>query len=293
MRNQLVWRSMLYVPSNNPSFIGKAHTRGADAIILDLEDSVPASERVGARAGLAEAVKTAGQSGADVLVRINRPIEEAVRDIEAAVMPGVCGLYLPKVESAEHLCLLEELVSSRELIQGMEQGSTMLVPMIETAGGYFRVEEIAKSSRRNAGITLGGEDFALDTGMIPDEETLFLGSQKVVYAARAAGIIPLGTIGTVANFKDLNAYRLSAIKSQKFGFEGASCIHPSVVTLLNEEFAPTEEEVTKAKRLIVAYEEAQAQGTGAITLDGKMVDVPIALRAQALLEKHQRILDNA
>ena len=289
MKNQLVWRSMLYVPANNSSFVNKAHTRGADAIILDLEDSVPASERISARAGLAECVNIAGQSGTNVLVRINRPLEEAVSDIEAAIMPGVCGLFLPKVESAEHLCLLEELILSREMILGMELGCTLLVPMIETAGAYFRVDEIAKASRRNAGITLGGEDFALANGMVPDEETLSLGSQKVVYAARAAGIIPLGTIGTVADFKDLDAYRLSAVKSQKFGFEGASCIHPSVVSLLNEEFSPSENEVRNAKRIIVAYEEAQANGTGAITLDGKMVDVPIALRAQALLVKHNRI----
>jgi len=289
MSNQLVWRSMLYVPANNSSFVNKAHTRGADAIILDLEDSVPASERVSARAGLAECVNIAGQSGTDVLVRINRPLEEAVSDIEAAIMPGVCGLFLPKIESAEHLCLLEELILSREMILGMELGCTLLVPMIETAGAYFRVDEIAKASQRNAGITLGGEDFALANGMVPDEETLFLGSQKVVYAARAAGIIPLGTIGTVADFKDLDAYRLSAVKSQKFGFEGASCIHPSVVLLLNEEFSPSEQDVSMAKRLIVAYEEAQANGTGAITLDGKMVDVPIALRAQGLLAKNNRI----
>ena len=293
MKDQLVWRSMLYVPSNNPGFVAKAHARGADAIILDLEDSVPASERVAARAGLSDAVKSAGQSGADVLVRINRPIEEAVRDIEASVMPGVCGLYLPKIESAEHLCLLEELVSSREFILGMAQGSTLLVPMIETAGAYFHMDEIAKASKRNAGITLGGEDFALDTGMVPDEETLFMGSQKVVYAARAAGIIPLGTIGTVADYQDLDAYRLSAIKSQKFGFEGSACIHPSVVSLLNEEFAPSDADVTKAKRIISAYEEAQANGTGAIALDGKMIDVPVALRAEALLARYQRIQNKA
>ena len=289
MSNQRVWRSMLYVPANNSLFVEKAHTRGADAIILDLEDSVPASERAGARAGLAKCVNIVGQSGSDVLVRINRPLEEAVSDIEAAVVPGVCGLFLPKVETAEHLCLLEELILSREMIQGIEVGSTLLVPMIETAGAYFKVDEIARASRRNAGITLGGEDFALANGMVPDEETLFLGSQKVVYAARAAGIIPLGTIGTVADFKDLDAYRLSAIKSQKFGFEGASCIHPRVVSLLNEEFSPSDKDVSMAKRLIVAYEEAQANGKGAITLDGKMVDVPIALRAQALLAKHNRI----
>lgn len=289
MKDHRVWRSMLYVPSNNPTFVAKAHTRGADALILDLEDSVPEAERPAARLGLAAAAREAGQLGTDILVRINRPIDEAVRDIEAAVMPEVCGLYLPKVESAEHLGLLEELVSKREQVLGMAPGATVLVPMIETAGAYFRMDEIARSSTRNVGITLGGEDFALDTGMVPDEETLFLGSQKLVYAARAAGIMPLGTIGTVADYQDLDAYRLSAIRSQKFGFEGSACIHPSVVPVLNAAFSPSADEVDKAERIIRVYEQAQANGTGAISLDGKMVDVPVALRAEKLLARHRRI----
>lgn len=289
MKEHIVWRSMLYVPSNNPSFVAKSHTRGADAVILDLEDSVPYAERAAARVELANSATMAGQSGADVLVRINRPLAEAVRDIEAAIMPDVCGLYLPKIESAEHLCLLEEVVLAREIAQGMEPGATYFVPMIETAGAYFRMDEIAKSSLRNAGITLGGEDFALDTGMVPNEETLFLGSQKLVYAARSAGIIPLGTIGTVADYQDLEAYRASAEKSQMFGFEGSACIHPSVVSVLNEAFSPSSSDVEKAERIIQAYERAQEQGTGAIELDGKMVDVPVAMRAQNLLARHSRI----
>ncbi len=289
MKDQLVWRSMLYVPSNKPVFVEKAHTRNADALILDLEDSVPIAERPAARKELPKSVLAAGQSGADVLVRINRPLEEAIRDIEAAVMPRVTGLYLPKIESAEHLCLLEEVVSAREIANGMEHGATLLVPMIETAGAYFRMEEIAKASPRNAGITLGGEDFALDTGMVPNEDTLLLGSQKLVYAARSAGIIPLGTIGTVADYQDLDAYRASAKKSQMFGFEGSACIHPSVVPVLNEEFAPSDDAVAKAERIVEAYQMAQEQGVGAIALDGKMVDVPVALRAENLLARHSRI----
>ncbi len=293
MKEHLIWRSMLYVPSNNPAFVAKAHTRSADAIILDLEDSVPASERPAARSLLADAATSAGQSGADVLVRINRPLEEAVRDIEAAVMPGICGLYLPKIESAEHLKLLEELVLTREIAQGMTAGTTYLVPMIETAGAYFRMEEIAKASARNAGITLGGEDFALDTGMLPNADTLFLGSQKLVYAARSAGIIPLGTIGTVADYQDLNAYRTSAEKSQMFGFEGSACIHPSAVPLLNDCFSPSPEDVKTAMRLVDAYERAQSQGVGAIALDGRMIDVPVALRAQKLLVRDAQIRNKA
>jgi len=285
----LVWRSMLYVPSNMERFVDKAASRRADAIILDLEDSVPIGERPAARLGLAKAVETVSRDGADVLVRINRPLTEAVADIEAAVIPGVSALMLPKIESAEHLQLLEEVVEEREMVVGLSHGTIGFVPMIETAGAYFRMDEIARASSRNLGITLGGEDFALDTGMVPDADTLFMASQKLVYAARAAGIIPLGTIGTVADYQDLAAYRDSAIKSRKFGFEGSACIHPSVVPVLNEEFAPSNDEVSAAERIVAAYQEAQAAGKGAIQLDGKMVDVPVAIRAENLLRRHRAI----
>jgi len=294
MQNQsLVWRSMLYVPSNIERFVDRAASRGADAIILDLEDSVPIGERPAARLGLAKAVETVSRGGADVLVRINRPLTEAVADIEAAVTPGVSALMLPKIESAEHLLLLEEVVEEREMAAGMNLGTIGFVPMIETAGAYFRMDEIARASSRNLGMTLGGEDFALDTGMVPDGDTLFMASQKLVYAARAAGIIPLGTIGTVADYQDLAAYRDSAIKSRKFGFEGSACIHPSVVPVLNEEFAPNGDEVTAAERIVAAYQEAQTAGKGAIQLDGKMVDVPVAIRAENLLRRHRAIQTKA
>jgi len=285
-----VWRSMLFVPSHVERFISRAPDRGADAIILDLEDSVPVANRPAARAGLAAAVKAVGAGGADVLVRINRPLREAIADIAAAVLPGVSALKLPKIESAEHLRLLEEVVVECEVATGLAPGAVGFIPMIETAGAYFRMAEIAGASARNIGMTLGGEDFALDTGMVPDSETLFQASQKLVYAARAAGIVPFGTIGTVADYQDLDAYRASAAMSRKFGFEGAACIHPSVVALLNEEFSPSAEDVAAAERIVVAYRQAQAAGSGAIQLDGKMIDVPVALRAEKLLQRHRAII---
>jgi len=285
----LVWRSLLYVPANNPKFIGKAHTRGADAIILDLEDSVPQMERPGARAGLADAARSVAQNGSDVLVRINRPLPEAVLDIEAAVMPEVSAFFVAKAESAEHLRLLEEVVADRERTLGLRLGHTGFVPMVETASAYFRMAEIAGALARNVALTLGGEDFALDNRMVPDGETLFLPNQEVVYAARAAGIVPLGTFGTVADFQDLDAYRESARKARRYGFEGSSCIHPGVVPVLNDEFAPAPEEIDHAERVVAAYEKSVAEGVGAITIDGKMIDVPVAIRAQNLLARARAI----
>jgi citrate lyase subunit beta/citryl-CoA lyase len=290
---KLIWRSMLYVPSNNLKFIKRANQRGADAIILDLEDSVPHSEKNTARCGLGKTTQTVKDPTTDVLVRINRPLTDAVPDIQASVIEGVSALMLPKIDSPEHVKLLEEVVEAREAAVGLTCGTIKFVPMIETASGYFRMKEIAAASTRNIAITLGGEDFAFDNGLVPDEETLLMASQKLVYAARAAGIVPLGTIGTVAEFTDLKAYSDSAFKSQKFGFEGAACIHPSVIEILNTAFTPNVEEVSMALRIVEGYRDAIASGKGAITIDGKMIDIPVAHRAQQLLNRYENIKKKA
>ncbi len=285
----LVWRSLLYVPANNKRFIDKAHTRGADAIILDLEDSVPASERDAARAMLGESAEMAGQSGADVLVRINRPDADAEADLEAAVIPGVTALKLPKVDDASHVHAIADTVQALEAKQGMEAGTMKFVVMVESPAALFKAAEIAAAHPRTVAASLGGEDFATAAGMAPDPETLFIPKVMTLYAARAAGIMPLGMIGTVADYQDLDAVRENIRRSRKFGFEGASCIHPSVVPVLNEEMTPSTDEVDRARRIVEAYAGAEKEGLGAITVDGMMIDVPVAERAAALLKRHAAI----
>jgi citrate lyase subunit beta / citryl-CoA lyase len=285
----LVWRSLLYVPANNPRFIDKAHTRGADAIILDLEDSVPVEERPKARDMLAGSAAKVCAEGADVLVRINRPDADAEADLEVAVIPGVTALMLTKVDDAEHVQALSRRVAALESARGMVAGGVRFVPMVEHPAALFRAQEIAAADPRNTASFLGGEDFATAAGMVPDPETLFLPKMTVLFAARAAGITPLGMIGTVADYKDLGAVRENIRRSRKFGFEGASCIHPSVVPLLNAEMAPSGKEVDNAERIVKAYAQAEKEGLGAITIDGMMVDVPVAVRARALLARHAAI----
>jgi len=280
-----VWRSMLFVPANNPRFIDKAHTRGADAIILDLEDSVPDAELDVARAALRHAAQTVAQAGADVVVRINNPDQLAAADIEAAVFPGVKALLLPKARGAAHVRDISAQMAAREETEGMASGTVRLVPMIETADAYFQALEIARADKRNVALNLGGEDFAADVGMVPDGETLALPKQQIVIAARAAGLMPLGLFGTVADFQDLEGVRRAAETARRFGMEGASCIHPSNVPILNEAFSPNPEEVEHANRVITAYAEATAAGQGAITVDGKMIDVPVVERAEKLLAR--------
>jgi citrate lyase subunit beta/citryl-CoA lyase len=284
-----VWRSLLYVPVNVDKFVDKAHTRGADGIILDLEDSVPPSEKENARTLIEAAAEKVSRNGADVLVRINRPIEMAIRDIEAAVSPRICALKLPKIESASHVRLIAELVADLEAARGMTVGSTWLLPMVETADAFFSINEIAKAHPRVYTVLLGGEDFALDCGFAPDPEVYQYPKQQSIFAARAAGLTPMGLIGTVADFSDADAYRAVVKHSAKFGFEGASCIHPANVPVLNEEFTPPAADIAYARKVIEADKVMVAEGRGSFEMDGKMIDIPIVIRAQRLIARAERI----
>ena len=278
-----VWRSALYVPANVPRFIDGAHKRGADAIIVDLEDSVPIAERPTARRDLIATAENVARGGADVIVRINRPWRQAVLDLEAAINPRVAALAVTKVDSADHIRLVSEVVSELEAERGMAVGTTQFIAMIETPAAWFRMPEIAGADRRVVALTLGGEDFALTVGMLPTAEGLLMPKQQLAIAARAAGILPLGFIGTVADYKDLVAFRETVRRSRRLGFRGASVIHPAQVPILNEEFAPSADEVAAARRIVAAYEQAVAAGRGSIEVDGKMVDVPVVERARSTL----------
>ena len=284
-----VWRSLLFVPAIARKFVEGAAGRGADAIILDLEDSVPPAEKPRARTLLQEAAAIVSRGGADVLVRINRPLRLAIPDIEAAVSPRVQALMLPKIESANHLRLLAETIDEIEAERGMPVGATKLLAMVETAEAFFEMPEIARAHPRVVAMTLGAEDFALSVGMLPEAEGLLFPKQQMIIAARAAGVLPLGFLGTVADFRDLAAFRVTIQRSRRLGFLGAACIHPSQVAILNEEYAPQAGDVAHAERVITAYQKATAEGVGAITVDGKMIDVPVVERAQALLARHRAI----
>src|ERR1700726_4892472 len=167
-----VWRSLLFVPVTAQRFVEGAARRGADAIILDLEDSVAASEKERVGPLGPEGAGMLARGGADVVVRINRPLRLAVRDIEAAVGPRVLALALPKVDSPEHVRLLAEIVDEVEAERGMAPGTTRLIAMVETAAAFFRLAEIARAHPRLCGLNLGAEDFALSAGILPEAEAV-------------------------------------------------------------------------------------------------------------------------
>lgn len=284
-----VWRSLLYVPANVRKYVDKAHTRGADAIQLDLEDSVPVAEKDNARKMVQEAAEIVSQAGADVVVRINQPLRMAIRDLEEVVSPRIRAVVLPKTDSASHIRLLAEVVDGLEAERKMTPGHTLFIALVETADSFFRLNEIAKAHPRMMGIGLGGEDFATSMGAAPDPDIMLYPKQQTIIAARAAGIAPLGIIGTVADYSDKDAMRKMIQNSRRFGFDGASCIHPSIVPILNEGFRATGEEVAAAQRVIQGFQSALAEGRASIEVDGKMIDYPIVERAEKLLARETAI----
>ena len=277
------WRSLLYVPVVSERFVAKAHERGADAIILELEDGVAASEKARARGMVAEAAPRVGQSGADVLVRVNRPWRLAVPDLEAVIGPDVRGLVLPKVDSAEHLLALAEIASSVESERGLEDGHTVFFPRIEGPKGLLNAAEICAAHPRVVAVGLGSSDYTISTGMEAGGEGNAIASFLVVNAAVAAGILPIGLTGAIVGFSDLDGFRRSAQESRAMGLRGAPCVHPSQVPILNEVFSPTADELERARRVVEEYERALAAGEGAITVDGEFVDVPFYEQAKRLL----------
>ena len=285
-----LWRSSLFVPVTSERFIAKAHLRGADAIKIDLEDAVAPTEKARARALVPSVAASVGQAGADVLVRINRPWRMAVADLEASVGADVNGIVIPKIESADHVVFLEEIVAELEAERGLAPGHTCFTLQIETAKGFLNVREIAGASRRNKAISLGNEDFAHMLGL-PEtiSEALIGAMQTVQMAAREAGILALGYPGSIANFSDLDAYRADIARARALGFDGGSCIHPAQVAILNEGFAPTAVEIAEAEGIIAAYDAALARGEGAVAYQGKMIDIPIADRARRTLAQRDRI----
>src|ERR1700687_1542609 len=283
--NLPVWRSMLFVPVTQRRFVEGAAKRGADAIILDLADSVAASEKARARTRVAEAAGAVSAGGADVVVRLNRPLRMTVRDLEAVIGPGIHTVALPKTESAQHVQLVAEIIDELELERGIALGTTRMLAMVETASAFFHIAEIARAHPRLVALNLGAEAFATPAGTLPEAEALTLPKQTAVFAARAAGIMPMGFIGSIAEFHDLDAFRETIRRSRRFGFVGASVIHPSQIAILNGEFRPTAAEIDHASRVVAAYDTALAEGVGAVTVDGRMIDVPVAERARLLLDR--------
>jgi len=278
------WQSILFVPVLRDRYIEKACTSAAHAVQLDLEDSVPAADKDKARAALGAAVRTLRSAGKPVSVRVNQPMELAAADIAAAVEAGVDVLMLPKVLGPAHIQLVDELAGRLEARTGAAPGATRFIAALETPRAYLQAEAIALSSPRLLGMMLGGEDFAKECGCEPEEGAMRGFKLNVLAAARAAGIRPMGALGSIADFRDLDAYESMLRRSRACGFEGITCIHPAQAERINKVYAPDEDTLAWARKVVEMSERASAAGVGAFELHGRMIDAPIVARARRMLD---------
>jgi len=282
--------SMLFVPADTDRFIAKAGQRGADALILDLEDAVARPAKAVARANLAAftpALKAGG--GVPVYVRVNNEPDLLAHDLEAAIASGCDGLLMPKVDTPAQVLQLDADMRRIEARHGRTPGRIPVVALLESPLAICNAVAIAQSSKRLSALLFGVEDFGAAMGMEPRPEGMTGPAQAMAIAAAAAGLQALGLPGSVADFSNLENYRSLALLARRIGLRGSVCIHPAQVPVLNEVFGGTREEADAARRLLEVFDASVASGRGAVAHEGRMIDEPIAVRARRFLQRHDAL----
>ncbi|MGM9815787.1 MAG: citrate (pro-3S)-lyase subunit beta [Lepagella sp.] len=273
-------RTMMFVPGNNPGMMADAHIYGPDSIMLDLEDSVSMAEKDTARLLVYNALKSVDYGETEMVVRIN-PLNTPYgkKDIEAVVKAGVDVVRMPKTETADEVREVEAEIERVEREIGA-LGRTKIMAAIESALGVVNAYDIATSSKRMMGIALGAEDYCanLKTQRSKGGDELRLARETIVVAARAAGIDALDTV--YSNLNDMETFRREVEYIKTLGFDGKSIINPRQIEVVNDVFTPTEKDIEKAKAIVAAIKEAEKKGSGVISLNGKMIDRPVVIRAE-------------
>jgi len=279
-------RSRLYLPGNEPKFFVNAGLHGPDAVILDLEDSVHPGEKDAARVLVRNAMRTVDFHGAERMVRINQ-LPMGFEDLDAVVPEEPELILIPKTEHPEQVRLVHERILEIQQPLGSDK-RIWLMPILESALGVEHAFEIATATDAVAALTIGLEDYTADLGVpkTPEGAESLYARMRVVNAARAAGVQAIDSVfGDVGDMAGLEAW---ATRSRGMGFEGMGCIHPRQIEPIHRAFAPTAAEITKALKIVAAFDEAQAKGLGVVSLGTRMVDPPVVLRAQRLVHQARR-----
>jgi citrate lyase subunit beta / citryl-CoA lyase len=277
-------RSFLFVPGDQEAKMAKAGSFGADALILDLEDAVAVDQKAAARQHVHQALVR--EAGVDVFVRVNpagTPWHED--DIRSVVCVGLRGVVLPKTESAGVVADVDRRIREAEVAAGLGPGTVELMVLVETAAGVLHAQEIAAAASRVAFVAFGAHDFArdVDLRLTPSGEELLVPRMVVVMAARATGRTPVDTV--FADLRDTAGFAEDCRRARNLGFAGKMGIHPSQVATIHLHFSPTRKELDDARRVVEAFDRAEAEGLAAIAVDGKLVDYPIAAQKRTLLAR--------
>ncbi|MRI81619.1 citrate (pro-3S)-lyase subunit beta [Fundicoccus ignavus] len=276
-------RTMMFVPGANAAMLRDAPLYGADSIMFDLEDAVSLKEKDTARMLVHQALKTIDYSSVETVVRINALEAGGDQDVEAVVTAGVNVVRLPKTERAQDIIDVAKVITAVEEKYGIEVGTTKMMAAIESAEGVMNAREIAMASDRLIGIALGAEDYVtnMKTKRHPDGQELFFARNMILHAARIAGIAAIDTVYSDVDNSEGFQDEVRLIK--QLGFDGKSVINPRQIPLVNEIYQPTAKEIQNAKEVIWGIREAEAKGSGVISVNGKMVDKPIVERAERVI----------
>ncbi len=274
-------RSRLYLPGNQPKMFINAGLHKPDGVILDLEDSVAPSEKDAARVVVRNALRQVNFYGSERMVRINQG-ERGLEDLEWVVPHNVHVILIPKAESPDQVIAVDERISdiiSRCQPTVVDSPRPFLMPIIESALGGIKAYEIACASPNIVALALGLEDYTADIGTqrtLEGRESFWLRSM-IVNAARAAKIMPFDTV--FSDVADMEGLRASVIEAKSLGFDGKGCIHPRQIAVIHEAFAPTEAEIDRATKIVLAFDKAEREGLGVVSLGSKMIDPPVVKRA--------------
>lgn len=275
-------RALLFIPATAERFLAKAHERGADAIILDLEDSIPAGEKDQARHALNAAIHMLAGRGVETWVRVNNDPAHLSADLAAATLPGVSGVMLPKVESIDVLDAVDRSLAQLEQTRGLSNRHIQLCATLETPQGILAAPIVATGPRLNA-LAFGIEDLSAAMHVRPTSAFARGPAQMVALAAAAAGLESWGLAGSIAEFSRPAAFARSVALSKALGLTTILCVHPRQVEIAVHAFRPAADEIAWATEVIEAYDAAKRKGLGSINLNGRMVDEPIYRRARSIL----------
>lgn len=269
-----LWRSLLFVPATRPDQFEKAAAAGADMVCIDLEDAVALDDKAAARDAALGYLSGALPAGPRWVLRVNSPRTElGLHDLLALLSSAAApdALFIPKASSGEEMRWLDDLLSAADK-------DIDLLPVVESAEGLDRVVEIAGSSLRNVALGFGSADYAAELGSDMSVPALAYGRGRIAAAAGQAGIAAID--GIWPDFKDDDGLRGDTELIRSMGFDGKIAIHPRQVDVIHTVFAPSEEEVTHARRVVAASEAAKG---GIATVDGEMIDNPVVVAAQHVL----------
>lgn len=289
--NEIIMRSLMFVPGHNEKLLASASRSDADVLLLDLEDSVqPEANKPLARKTIAEWVSSGRLKNYYIFPRVNdRESGHLIKDVQALTIPGIHGFMYPKSRTGKDIYFFDKLLETIEYEKKIPVGTFKIIPLIETSGAVLNAQDICQASKRVVAIAFGCEDFVSDLQGIHDHagQSIFTPRALIALAARSNNVIPIDTVHI--NVHDLEDLEQNLIIAKNMGFEGMLVLHPKELPLVHQYFSPTQQEYDDAVDMLRLYDESQKEGKGVAVKNGKFIGPPMVIAAKKILQRHDMI----